>query len=43
MNKCKFCGCEADIVGGGCAIMMAFCRIHSTTLLNLTYLLQRML
>lgn len=37
MNGCNICGEEVDVNNGGCAIMLAFCRNHSTTLTNVSF------
>ena len=34
-KNCNCCGAEVDIVNGGCALLMAFCRKHTTTLTNI--------
>ena len=36
-NNCQICGNEADIINGGCALMVAFCRNHSTNLTNISF------
>lgn len=36
-TKCGICGREVDYLGGGCALMMAFCRKHDITLSNVSY------
>lgn len=36
-KDCNCCGAPVDIENGGCAIMMAFCRQHSTTLTNVAF------
>lgn len=37
MNKCNLCNREVDINDGGCALMMAFCRQHTTNLINISF------
>lgn len=37
MSRCKICGAEVDVNGGGAAIMMAFCVRHTTNMINLSY------
>lgn len=34
---CNLCGAEVDFANGGAALLMAFCRGHSTTLTNVSY------
>lgn len=34
---CEICGKKSDILNGGCAIMLTFCRRHSTNLMNVSY------
>lgn len=34
MNKCNICDNDVDFQAGGCAIMMAMCRKHTTNLIN---------
>ncbi len=36
VNNCQICGNEVDIASGGCALMVAFCRNHSTNLSNIS-------
>lgn len=36
-KPCYKCGKEVDINSGGCAMMIAFCRKHTTTLINVSY------
>ena len=36
-KPCNLCGAEVDFNSGGAAILMAFCRGHSTTLTNVAY------
>lgn len=37
MKECNICGGEVDFLKGGAAIMMAFCRKHTTNLSNLSF------
>lgn len=37
MSNCNICGEKVDVNNGGCAIMLAFCRNHSTTLTNVSF------
>lgn len=37
VKDCKCCGAPVDIENGGCAIMIAFCRQHTTTLTNVAF------
>lgn len=37
MNTCNLCKREVDINDGGCALMMAFCRKHTTNLINISF------
>lgn len=37
VNLCHKCNKEVDVNNGGCAIMLAFCRNHTTNLINLSY------
>lgn len=37
MNECQLCKKEVDINDGGCALMVAFCRNHSTNLTNISF------
>lgn len=37
MKDCNCCGKEVDVNNGGCALMMAFCINHSTTLTNIAF------
>lgn len=37
INKCQLCNNEVDIDNGGAAIMIAFCRNHSTNLTNISF------
>ena len=37
VNPCRICGAAVDFERGGAAIMLAFCRGHSTTLTNVAY------
>ena len=36
-KDCKCCGKEVDVNNGGCALMMAFCIGHTTTLTNIAF------
>lgn len=36
-TKCNICGAEVDYFTGGCALQMAFCRKHDTTLTNISF------
>ena len=36
-KPCNLCGADVDFEHGGAAIMLAFCRGHSTTLTNVAY------
>lgn len=36
-KPCNLCGAPVDFENGGAAIMLAFCRGHSTTLTNVDY------
>lgn len=35
--NCSKCGKEVEISNGGCAFMIAFCRKHTTSLINVSY------
>ena len=37
MNECQLCKKEVDVNDGGCALMIAFCRNHSTNLSNISF------
>lgn len=37
MNECQLCKGEVDVNDGGCALMVAFCRNHSTNLSNISF------
>lgn len=37
MNECQLCKNEVDVNDGGCALMVAFCRNHSTNLTNISF------
>lgn len=37
MSECQLCKKEVDVNGGGCALMVAFCRNHSTNLTNISF------
>lgn len=37
MNECQLCKKEVDVNNGGCALMVAFCRNHSTNLSNISF------
>lgn len=37
MNECQLCKKEVDVNDGGCALMVAFCRNHSTNLTNISF------
>lgn len=37
MNECQICKKEVDVNNGGCALMVAFCRNHSTNLTNISF------
>ena len=37
MKGCNFCNREIDILDGGCALMMAFCRKHTINLINVSF------
>ena len=37
VNNCSICNEAVDVNNGGCAIMLAFCRNHSTTLTNVSF------
>lgn len=36
-NECQLCKKEVDVNDGGCALMVAFCRNHSTNLTNISF------
>jgi len=36
-KRCNLCDGDVDITSGGCAIMMAFCRKHTTNLINVSF------
>lgn len=36
-NRCNICGGEVDYLNGGCALQIAFCRKHSTSLTNVSF------
>lgn len=36
-KNCHKCGKEVDVNAGGCAMMIAFCRNHTTNLINLSF------
>lgn len=36
-KPCHMCGKEVDVINGGCAMMIAFCRKHTTNLINTSY------
>ena len=37
IKGCNICGHEVKVEDGGCALMMAFCRRHTTNLINLAF------
>lgn len=37
VKRCNKCGGEVDINNGGCAMMIAFCHNHSTSLSNTAF------
>lgn len=37
MNECQICKKEVDVNNGGCALMVTFCRNHSTNLTNISF------
>lgn len=37
MNNCQLCSKDVDINNGGAALMIAFCRNHSTNLTNISF------
>ena len=37
VNNCHKCGAKVDVNNGGCAMMIAFCRNHTTNLINLSF------
>ena len=37
MNEGQLCKKEVDVNNGGCSLMVAFCRNHSTNLSNISF------
>ena len=37
IGNCQLCGKNVDMDNGGCALMITFCRNHSTNLADISY------